>query len=1416
MGCDLRKSPLMRHYLIRLAEDRWHFVWGSHHILIDGWSFSVLMKDLFHCYTQLTEGSGMQPVKTSRYRQYVDWIQSLDHEPARQFFTRYLQDFNEPTPLPVSPHYRSYKSRGSAYAETRLLVDEELVQKIQQHCRSSKLTLNMVFQGLWALLLSAYSGKRDVVFGSIYSGRMSSLPDIDRIVGLFINALPIRLLVDEEQAFSKWMADFTLIQAEIQELQQTPLRVVQKCTSIPADQHLFESLYVYQNHPERLGGEVPCDNLSIESARTEERNNYPMTFLIQVEAGIELVLCHDPERFPEKLVERMMEHLQTMLTRLSGDFSMSVGEVRKLPPEQLMKLDELSCSRELAKAKPTTLDMLARHSDDAGLAVVAGDFGLTYHELESLVESWSSIGTFSEERIGLCFDRSVGMVVAMLAIMRCGAAYVPIDPGWPAERIRWIITDAGLRVVVAGKGRAGKAIQEAISSMSQGSEVQLVEMDPESPAEPHMPSGSKPSPPGPGSLAYIIYTSGSTGTPKGVLVEHANAVSSTMARLSFYPSSPSRFLLLSPIFFDSSVAGLFWTMASAGTLVLPEPGMEREPEQLANLIMREKITHFLCLPSLYGAILEYLNRLDCSLEAVIVAGEACPAGLPAYHREVLPGVSLYNEYGPTEATVWCTVADITRIEEGGLIHIGRPIPDARIFIADDQFNQLPLGSTGEIMVAGPGVARGYLNQPALTEERFVEIKLAAGNHSRVYRTGDLGRWLEDGSIEFLGRIDRQVKIRGYRIETGEIQAVMESHPQVSEAEVVCVQREGAPSRLAGFVKSAADGHEVSIPELRDYLSTRIPEYMVPALIREVSKWPLLSNGKVDHHALTRQISDQRGSDRALSRTGAPPQPALDNLEAILADVLGVDQLGPEDNFFALGGDSILAIQAVSRARKAGIALTVGKLLNAATLGDLDVGTQASNTEPLVQESPVGQLPITPIQSWLLEKKDLDHDWWNNSVLVKLDHNVSADTLSKCLDTLVRHHDALRLAVHRSATGWSQRIPPASDVPVEVKVVQSSSPIEDSEELIQSTANRLHGSIRLQEGRPLRAVVFECGEQRSRHLLIIIHHMVVDWVSWKILLEDLEYIINETTAGRYADLPAKTSPFRKWAESLSAYSESDTLLQELDFWKGQPYEDCRPADSRQIKVFENKESTEKFITFGFSIAETRQLVEASRIIGVGMDSLLLGGLARVLAEWQNTPAIQIDLEGHGREEIIADLDTTRTVGWFTSQYPLALVPLQQASMKVFFLNIQAQLEEVPNKGIGYGVLKYMSRQSEQLDDIQDSLVVFNYLGKLDDTAASGLLSKARWSVGKDRSDDSLRTSMFEINTFIQEECLTGKWAYSSSLHDAATVEDLGIKMKKFLLEAALAITSADPLVDCGLDDQDLKTLLDDSEREARDA
>lgn len=1409
-GCDLRRSPLMRHYLIRLDDDRWRFLWGSHHILIDGWSVSVLLKTLFDCYHGLATGSEPHLESVSSYRKHVDWVMSLDHKPATDFFRSYLEGFTEPTPLPVSAGFRNAGSRGEAYAEKRLKIEDQQVQKLIEHCRGNKLTLNMFFQGLWALMLSVYSGRQDVVFGSIYSGRNSNLQDADRIVGLFINALPVRMQINGSEPFSKWLAGFPLVQAEIQEYQQTPLRLIEKSSSMPAGQHLFDSLFVYQNHPDRLESAARIEDLSVGPIRTEERNNYPLTFLVLMEEGIELVLCHDPERFPGKLMARMLEHLQVMISRLADDFNLPVKEVGELPLDQKAELMEFSTARELPDYTASTLDRLVRHPENSALAVVAGGSKVTYKELESLVDSWSRTDAMEGERIGLCFERSVEMVVAMLAILRSGAAYVPIDPGWPEERIRWIITDAGLKTVIVGKGGASEAVRGSVSSMGDDEAVRLVAMDPDQLESPALPLVDSISHPSPDSLAYIIYTSGSTGKPKGVLVEHQNAVSSTMARLSHYPSAPTRFLLLSPVFFDSSVAGLFWTMASAGTLVLPEPGLEKDPEQLAQLIMREKITHFLCLPLLYAAILEYLDRWDCHLEAVIVAGESCPVDLPTQHRDVLPGVSLYNEYGPTEATVWCTVSDITRKQGDGIIDIGKPIPGSQVHIVDEKLSLMPVGGAGEILVSGAGVTRGYLNQPELTQDRFVEIVLGPGNPQRAYRTGDLGRWLEDGSIEFMGRIDQQVKIRGYRIETGEIQSVMTSHPSVIAAELVCVEREGHPARLCGFVQCSDGGGDEFIAELRAYLAERLPGYMVPAILRIVEEWPLLSNGKVDHVALKQRAAEPGKSKKQHSQQASGAKSAAHGLESILAEVLGIENLEPGDNFFALGGDSILAIQAVSRARKSGIPLTVGKLMNAATMADLDIGSEKQVPVESSAISPVGQLAITPIQAWLLSKQGIDYNWWNNSVLLKLDDRITESVVAESLHKLVSHHDALRLAVLNQSTGWTQRVLPEWQDVDEVEMVVLDKPIDESEELIQSVADRLHGSISLGEGKPLRAAVIECGEEQSRHLLLIINHMAVDWVSWKILLEDLEQLFTASLEGRKAELPPKTASFKQWSEALGHYSEGGKLLQELDYWKSQPYADCPVFISDDNQIAKNTESTERQLTLEFTSAETETCLEASRMTGVGMEATLLGGFARVLTEWMEGPAIQVDLEGHGREESVADLDTTRTVGWFTSQYPVVVVPKKDTSKRVYFLNIQAQLDEVSNKGIGFGILKHMSRYGDQLKDIQDSQLVFNYLGKLDDASASGLLADARWSAGKDRNPDSARTSIFEINAFLKSGRIVANWTYSSALHEDSLIESLASKVKDFLLEACSAVISDDPLVDSGLEDADIKKLFGGSD------
>jgi len=789
-GYDLQKSPLMRLYLIQLETNKWRCMWANHHILLDGWSVAIVLNDLFAAYREYPgiEVGNTPSVPRTRFKEHIDWLQSLDHTKSTEFFRENLKEFSESTPLPLSRTNSKAGIRGGSYAEQSISLTEAESGDLARKLRAKKLTLNMVFQSLWGLVLSRYSGREDVVFGSVFSGRSSRLSMVEKVVGMFINTIPVRYSIDHSKSFWEWISRYKNEQADLQEFQHTPLRSIQKGTSIQANRPIFETLFVFENYPERVKEHSITTDLQASDVRSDERDNFPLTFLVENDNSLHLTLCYDPARFTSEGIQRILDHLGCMVRALLHEEDLGVAEVLKIPTFQQDELVTLSSTLEFNVPEDSTLSKLVKEQAETNaelMALKCGDADLSYGALlqsvSALAHELATAHNAKGSRIGICYERSTEMIIALLAILESGGAYVPIDPMWPAERIRLIIKDASIRTIVVGKGTAFSNLNVVISKLPDDSAVELVVLDPDNSDPPASLRGTQAEPE---SLAYVIYTSGSTGQPKGVLVNHANAVNSTLARQQFYQSVPERFLLLSPVVFDSSVAGIFWTLSTGGALILPSPGMERDPEELANLIVREKITHILCLPSLYANLIKHLSGNNCLLKTVIVAGEPCSPKIPTIHRKALPGARLYNEYGPTEATVWCTAQDITHLTHTDTIPIGRPIPNAQIYILDQDLNLLPKGVTGELAVGGKGVSDGYLRQPDLTVDRFVELKLSDSRSERVYRTGDLVKWMNDGFLQFMGRIDEQVKVRGYRIEPAEIEAALESHDEIAQAVVI--------------------------------------------------------------------------------------------------------------------------------------------------------------------------------------------------------------------------------------------------------------------------------------------------------------------------------------------------------------------------------------------------------------------------------------------------------------------------------------------------------------------------------------------------------------------------------------------------------------------------------------------------------
>jgi non-ribosomal peptide synthase protein (TIGR01720 family) len=738
---------------------------------------------------------------------------------------------------------------------------------------------------------------------------------------------------------------------------------------------------------------------------------------------------------------------------------------------------------------------------------------------------------------------------------------------------------------------------------------------------------------------------------------------------------------------------------------------------------------------------------------------------------------LVNMYGITETTVHVSYRPIRAVdlEEGKGSVIGRAIPDLQIYVLDAHLRPALIGVPGEMYVGGAGVARGYLNRPELSAERFIPDPFGLEPGARLYRTGDLARYSADGDLEYLGRIDHQVKIRGFRIELGEIEAALAAHPAIGEAAVLAREDTPGEKRLVAYLV-AKPGGAPTISELREYLKQRLPEYMTPAAFVTLDALPLTENGKLDRRALPAPDAARPELEEAYA---APRNAREETLAEIWAGALGLERVGIHDNFFELGGDSILSIQIIARANQAGLRLTPKQIFQCQTIAELSAAAETAPAIEAEQGLVTGPAPLTPIQRWFFEQRLPNREHWNQALMFETRQALNPSLLEQAVQRLLEHHDALRLRFTPEEAGWRQFIAGSAAAAAFSLIELSGLPEAAAIAALESKAAELQASLNLSEGPLLRVVYFDLGNQEAGRLLIIIHHLAVDGVSWRILLEDLQTAYQQLIRGEEIAFPPKTTSFKRWAEKLAGYAQSEAAKAEQDYWLN----DARAKAAWLPVDFSggaNTEASARSVSTSLSVEETRALLqEAPEAYHTQINDLLLTALAQALAEWTGERTLLVDLEGHGREDIFDDVDLSRTVGWFTTIYPVPLRLEKSTNSGEVLKSVKEQLRAIPQRGLGYGLLRYLSGDeeiAEALRRLPQAEVSFNYLGQLDqalppDSLLDSLLAPARESGGPVHSPSGRRKHLLDVRGSVARGQLNLSWTYSENIHRRATIERL---------------------------------------------
>lgn len=1019
----------------------------------------------------------------------------------------------------------------------------------------------------------------------------------------------------------------------------------------------------------------------------------------------------------------------------------------------------------LYPANKTIPDLFAEQVAAApnAVALIFENRQLTYRELDEsaarLAHYLQAKGAGPETLIPVCIERSPEMIVAILGILKAGAAYVPIDPAYPQDRIDYMMQDTAATLAVSSSTCAAK--------LSTAAGCTVVALDTEQEIIAGMPAHSPATALTPGSLAYVIYTSGSTGRPKGVLIEHGGVVNFVYGQIAPLGLRPGICTFqFSSLSFDASVYEIFCTLLQGGKLVLARREQLLEKEQFCELLNKHAVELILLPPSFQSAITDNVYHL----KTVISGGEALNTTYAARIRE--QGVKVVNAYGPTENTVVATISESPLSDEDA-VTIGKPTGNVQVYILDAEQRPVAAGTPGELYIAGAGLARGYLNRPELTAERFVSDPFSKENGSRMYRTGDLGRYLPDGNIEYLGRIDEQVKIRGYRIEPGEIEQVLLQSGLISAAVVLARNEAGGSKRLVAYIVPTGPFDRSGILA---FAGSRLPEYMVPAAIVPVDALPLTPNGKVDKKALL----EMEISVPVTPADARPRNETEQQLAGIWQELLQVQHIGIRDNFFELGGDSIIAIQVVSRAKRLGYMLRTADLYARQTVEQLALLLQQQ--QPAMQADAgeqgylSGECALLPIQEWYFSGESFlesNYRYFNQSICTGIDKSVTKNELQQVVQELLRYHDALRFTYHYKEGKWVQEYGhyAGSVTTVEMGVIA-----------VQS--DHYQRRLAIEKGELVKVVLMYTPDtEHYNRLLIIVHHLAVDGVSWRILLEDIGTLLSLLREGRPLHLGHKGTSYRQWRQALADHGNRPALLSQLEYWER--------ISAAQLSLPLDKQYTGALVSGDIArhvlrlpVTRTRQLLQdVPGVYRTEVNDILLAAFTQALCNWSGSRQLLVGLEGHGREDLAPGTDLSRTVGWFTNLYPVLLETAPDGSTGALIRSIKKQLRNIPDKGMGYGILKYI-RQEPGLQGRDPWHVIFNYLGQMDNMTRGNKWLNSEDAAMASISEEYIEREKLALNSWVQQGELVLEWSYSRKHYNKATIAKVA---EAYLLQLEALIT-----------------------------
>ncbi|MBN1050268.1 non-ribosomal peptide synthetase [Clostridium botulinum] len=1362
---NLSKTPLIKVGVIRIKDMKEILVYDMHHIISDGVSMSIMSKE----FIQLYEGKELPPLKV-QYKDYCNWQRNLkssrEYENQQKYWMNKL-DRDIPV-LNIATDFSRPMVQQFDGQELKFKLDKCDTNKLKALAKETRTTMYMILLSAFNILLSKYSGQDDIIVGTPVSGR--NHPDLENVIGLLVNTLAIRSKIDFEKSYLDFLNDIKSNTLEAFDNQDYQF------------EELLEQLDLYRDISRNPLFDVMFSWGKVENIDSITQYNFynniakfdiDMT-AIELNDEIYLNIQYATSLFKRETIEKMSNHYINILKTLINNKQIKLKDIDILTRDEKLILNNFNNNyKEIPK--DTNVILLFEEQVEKSpnkIAVKCNDKKLTYKQLNDKSNKLARLlrknGVGRNKVVSVMMERSIDMLVSILSILKAGGAYVPIDIEYSDERIRNILNDSRASIALVNNEtiKYKESILETHTSIINVNS-NLIDNE----GEGNLDNINEIT-----DLAYVLFTSGSTGKPKGVMIEHLGLLNHILAmKESLNLSEESRIAQNASHCFDVSVWQFLTAITVGGRILIYPKDSVLDVKNFIEKIEEDKVTVLEVVPTYLSTMLDFLEedrRQLINLQYLLITGETLIKKLVKRWFDNYKHVKVVNAYGPAEASDDTTLYIMDKLCDHEVVPIGKSVQNVKHYVVDRYMNLCPIGVVGELCVSGIAVGKGYINNEEKTKLTFIEDPFTDERGIRLYKTGDLARWLPSGDLEFIGREDYQVKIRGFRIELGEIESQMLKFEFLKEAVVTdMVNKYGSKYLSAYFVSD----NKVDIEKLRKYLKEILPEYMIPSHFTQLDKFPLSSNGKISRRDMPEPKVDM---DDRITKYATPRNEIEKLLVEIWKEVLGVDQIGIDDDFFELGGESIKAIRIISKLNKNKYVLDIKDLFANSNIRDVSQYISIDLENKLIsQKEVVGQAGLTPIQKWFFNQNFKEMNHWNQSVMLYRKDRFEEKLIIKVFNTILKHHDALRMVFKNIDGQIHQFNRENADNLFELKIFNYLEEF-DFKNKIKEECELLQKSLNLWSGDLVKLGLFKTSD--GDYLAIIIHHLIIDGVSWRILFEDFAIGYEQLLNKEEIDIQEKCNSYLDWQKALEEYSYSKELLNQVDYWnKLLDVETKELCVDRKINTKDRLVKNNEIIKLTFDKEHTRNLLKnANKSYNTNIDDLLITALMISINKWCGNDTVIVNMEGHGRQSIgKLGLDINRTIGWFTAEYPLILKLDTNRDVGYNIKNIKETLRSVPDKGVGYNILKY--NRNDIFTKKVNPEISFNYLGDFDSDLNNSIFDISEVSTGSAISENAHMLYKFDINAGISKGTLIMAFEYNTNEFKYETVKDFMNNYKECL-------------------------------------